>query len=178
MVGVEGTERQVAELIRLLPELKRALLAQHDQHTLRTVCESLPPRVLEAMRNGSPPTQAQVQVALELAQDGPATVGDLAHRLGVSAPAVSLQVDRMAEHGMVERLRDTDDRRVVWVRLTPAAQSIAGAFLGFWRAQLETFLAQVPEGEREAFVRNATLFARVLGPSPEVPATRPLESRP
>ena len=49
--------------------------------------------------------------------------------MGVSPSAISLLVDRMVEHGMVERTRDTEDRRVVWLRLTPAAQAIADALL-------------------------------------------------
>ena len=129
------------------------------------------------MHQGTAPTPAQVQLAIELAQEGPATVGELAQRMGVSPSAISLLVDRMVEHGMVERTRGTEDRRVVWVsitprglkvlRLTPAAQAIADALLTHWRDQVGDFLALIPEAEREPFVRNVALFARVLGPAHE-----------
>jgi DNA-binding MarR family transcriptional regulator len=162
-----STLRLVTELLKTLPELGRALHSKPDSAATRAACEGLPEHVLEKLRAGQPPTPAQVQLAVELAIDGPATVSELVHRLGVSAPAVSLLVDRMTEHGMVERTRDTADRRMVWVRLTPTAQAIADALLGVWRAQLTRFMELVPEAEREAFVRNVALFARVLGPAHE-----------
>ena len=50
---------------------------------------------------------------------------------------------------MVERRRDTEDRRVVWVQLTPAAQAIANAMLGVWRERLTGFMETLPQSERE-----------------------------
>jgi DNA-binding MarR family transcriptional regulator len=160
----------------MLPELGRVIHTKPDSAATRAVCQDLPEHVLEKLRNGQPPTPAQVQLAVELAIDGPATVSELAHRLGVSAPAVSLLVDRMTEHGMVERTRDTADRRMVWVRLTPAAQAIADALLGVWREQLIRFMELVPEAEREAFVRNVALFTRVLGPAHEPAHSNPVST--
>jgi DNA-binding MarR family transcriptional regulator len=101
-------------------------------------------------------------LAIELALVGPATTRQLASRLGVTPAAVSLLVDRMVDHGWVERERDEEDRRVVWARLTPMAQSMSEALLRVQRAQVVTFLAEVPEHEREPFVRNLAHFARVL----------------
>jgi DNA-binding MarR family transcriptional regulator len=167
--------RLVTELLKTLPDLGRALHAKPDAVATRAVCDALPDGLLDQLRHGQPPTPAQIQLAIELAQDGPATVGELAHRLGVSAPAASLLVDRMTEHGMVERRRDTEDRRVVWVQLTPAAQAIANAMLGVWRERLTGFMETLPQSERESFVRNVARFARVLGPSPETAGSRSAE---
>jgi DNA-binding MarR family transcriptional regulator len=159
--------RLVTELMKVLPDLARAMHAQKDALADPAVCQALPEEVAELMRHGPPPTPVQVQVAIELAQEGPATVGELAQRMGVSPSAISLLVDRMVEHGMVERTRGTEDRRVVWLRLTPAAQAIADALLTYWREQVGAFLARIPVAEREPFVRNVALFARVLGPAHE-----------
>ena len=159
--------RLVTELMKVLPVLARAMHAQKDSLADPAVCEALPEEVLALMHQGTPPTPAQVQLAIELAQEGQATVGELAQRMGVSPSAISLLVDRMVEHGMVERTRGTEDRRVVWLRLTPAAQAIADALLTHWRDQVGDFLALIPEAEREPFVRNVALFARVLGPAHE-----------
>lgn len=164
---VTEARRLVTELLKLLPELSRAMEAQCAVQLSQLDRHDLPPDVLRALHTGSPPTPTQMQLAIELAQEGPAAIRELAQRLGVTAPAVSLLVDRMVEHGWVERTRDTDDRRVVWVRLTPIAQSMSELFLGQQREQVAAFLRQVPESEREAFVRNAALFVRVLGPAPE-----------
>jgi DNA-binding MarR family transcriptional regulator len=157
----------VTELLKLLPVLGKTLHAPHEVQRAHAQCDGLPGQVQLMLETMPRPTQAQMQLAIELAMEGPATVGELAQRLGVTAPAVSLLVDRMAEHGLLERSRDTEDRRVVWVRLTPVAQTIADAMLGIWRGQVASFLDQVPEAEREAFVRNVALMARVLAQAGE-----------
>jgi MarR family transcriptional regulator, organic hydroperoxide resistance regulator len=165
--------RLVTELMKVLPDLARAMHAQKEAVADPGFCAALPEEVLALLRqgpmlrHGQLITPAQVQLAIELAQEGPATVGELAQRMGVSPSAISLLVDRMVEHGMVERTRGTEDRRVVWLRLTPAAQAIADALLTHWRDQVGDFLALIPEAEREPFVRNVALFARVLGPTHE-----------
>lgn len=166
-VPVTEARRLVTELLKLLPELGRAMEAQCALQLSQLDRHDLPAHVINSLHTTSRPTPTQMQLAIELAQEGPATIRELAQRLGVTAAAVSLLVDRMVEHGWVERTRDTDDRRVVWVRLTPIARSISELFLGRQREQVAGFLRQVPEAEREAFVRNAALFVRVLGPANE-----------
>jgi DNA-binding MarR family transcriptional regulator len=60
--------------------------------------------------------------------DGPVPMRHLADALVCSTPNVTGLVDRMEERGLVERSRDTDDRRVVHVRLTPAGLRTLGEF--------------------------------------------------
>jgi len=154
--------RLVTDLLKLLPEFGRMSAALCELHLAQLEREPLPEAVREHLRVDAP-TQTQVQLAIELTQEGPATIRQLAARLGVTPAAVSLLVDRMVEHGWVERERDEDDRRVVWVRLSPMAQWVSDALLKVQRDQMVAFLQHVPEGEREPFVRNLTRFVRVVG---------------
>jgi DNA-binding MarR family transcriptional regulator len=66
----------------------------------------------------------------------------LAQRLGVTAAAISLLVDRMVEHGWLERFRDEQDRRFLWVRLTEESQAMADALMSAQRAQIVKFQAE------------------------------------
>lgn len=158
----QPARRLVTDLLRLLPNLGRAMEAQCDLHLSQMSLAELPPEVKAAFRDHAKPTQTQMELAIELVQEGPATVRDLAQRLGVTAAAISLLVDRMEEHGWVERQRDSEDRRVVWVSLTALAHQIADLMLCVQRSQLTDFLRDVPEQEREPFVRNLRRFAGVL----------------
>ncbi len=45
-------------------------------------------------------------------------LNDLAARLGVSAPTASRAIDALVELGLVDRLRDPDDRRALRLGLT------------------------------------------------------------
>jgi DNA-binding MarR family transcriptional regulator len=63
------------------------------------------------------------------ARDGtPVTVGELAARLGLGAPATSALVDRLEAVGHVERTRDPTDRRRVTVVMRPQALELASAY--------------------------------------------------
>jgi DNA-binding MarR family transcriptional regulator len=53
---------------------------------------------------------------------GPMTPGQLADETQLTSGAVTFLLDRLEEAGMVTRRRDTEDRRRVWVELTPSAQ--------------------------------------------------------
>ncbi len=57
-------------------------------------------------------------------QDNP-SLGDLAESLGITGATMSGLVDRLAKRGLVERLPDTTDRRVVRVRLTKEGEELS-----------------------------------------------------
>ncbi|HLM78832.1 MAG TPA: MarR family transcriptional regulator [Rubrobacteraceae bacterium] len=61
------------------------------------------------------PGHLQVLIALGKGSHSSHSVSALACTVGVSRPAASQLVDRLAEHGMVERRHDPADRRVVLV---------------------------------------------------------------
>lgn len=48
----------------------------------------------------------------------------LARLLQISPASVVPLCDRLEEQGYVERVRDTDDRRIWWLQLTPAGASV------------------------------------------------------
>ncbi len=54
-----------------------------------------------------------------LARYGEMKVSDLSQRLGLSNSTVSGIIDRLEKQGLVERTRSTEDRRVVYVSVTP-----------------------------------------------------------
>jgi DNA-binding MarR family transcriptional regulator len=74
-----------------------------------------------AKDEGLEPQQHQMLLAIRaLEQDGGPTVGNLAHHLVIQHHSTVGLVDRLASHGLVERIRGGEDRRQVRVRLTLA----------------------------------------------------------
>lgn len=55
----------------------------------------------------------------------PVTVGELAARLGLGAPATTALVDRLETAGHVRRTRDPGDRRRVTITMEPRALTLA-----------------------------------------------------
>jgi DNA-binding MarR family transcriptional regulator len=63
-------------------------------------------------------TMPQAKTLVLLYSDGVARMGQLASSLGVTLSTVTGIIDRLVEHGMVQRLEQPQDRRLVVCRLT------------------------------------------------------------
>ena len=61
---------------------------------------------------------------------GPRRMGEVASHLGTSLPSATSMIDRLAAKGLVERMSDPEDRRLVLCRLTPMGEREVEAF---WR---------------------------------------------
>ncbi len=74
---------------------------------------------------GLEPQQHQLLLAAMGLPDGvEPTIGTLAERLQIQHHSAVELVDRLAERGLVERVRSDEDRRRVHVRLTPAGAAV------------------------------------------------------
>jgi DNA-binding MarR family transcriptional regulator len=73
-----------------------------------------------AKAEGLEPQQHQMLLAIRALKEPPSTptVGQLAEHLFIRHHSAVGMIDRLAERGLVERLRGEDDRRQVRVRLT------------------------------------------------------------
>ncbi|GIW11398.1 MAG: MarR family transcriptional regulator [Chloroflexi bacterium] len=140
-----GTDEQASDLLLLLPELARRLRPR-------------PPRDSPA----SSLSLAQIKAMTHLAQHGEEKMSELARGLDISLPAATDLVDRLAAGGHVERVRDERDRRIVLVRLSPAAQARIAPILARRRRAVEETLRALDERERAAFIKGLHLLAQHL----------------
>jgi DNA-binding MarR family transcriptional regulator len=63
-----------------------------------------------------------------LDREGRLSAGQLATQTGLTSGAITTAIDRLEKAGHVRRVRDTDDRRRIYVELTDEARRIAGHF--------------------------------------------------
>ena len=85
---------------------------------------------------------AQCQAMATLAENGEMTMGALAKALGVTMGATTNLMDKLVNAALVSRERDTSDRRVVKVKLTPAGTETLQRDM----ANLSDFWSKVFEG--------------------------------
>lgn len=64
-------------------------------------------------------TTAQWSPLMRLKKDGPSTVAELARCQAMDAGAMTRLLDRLEKKGLCKRTRSVEDRRVVYVDLTP-----------------------------------------------------------
>jgi DNA-binding MarR family transcriptional regulator len=147
-------ERLVDETLMLLPTL------------MRLVERPSPVEMGEISRRGVA-TDVQVspghiQVLIALTR-GPRSVGQLAEELRVSPPAATQLVDRLAEHGMVNRHSDPEDRRVVLVDYVAGMREVARRIVENRRCPLRDAISMMTDSEALAFVKGLRLLAQSFG---------------
>lgn len=101
-----------------------------------------------------------LQVLLRLQLGGPLPVSRVAEWLGVSAAGATGMVGRMEERGLVERVRDEHDRRVVLVRLAPGGRKVLDEIGSRGRASLERVLLRLERIDLEQLRNGLVAFER------------------
>ena len=146
--------RLVNEILMLLPTL------------MRFVERPSPVELGEISHHGIPMnvqvSPGHIQVLLALTR-GPRSVGQLAQELEVSPPAATQLVDRLAEHGMVERHNDMADRRVVLVDYVPGGHEGAQRNMEGGRDPLGRGMRGVADEEGPVLVKGLKLLAARFG---------------
>jgi DNA-binding MarR family transcriptional regulator len=69
-------------------------------------------------------SMAQFGTLMRLHHDDHCGVGEIASQMGVSNAAASQLVDKLVQHGLVERTEDPDDRRAKRLSLTPKGRQV------------------------------------------------------
>lgn len=87
----------------------------------------LAPKVMSGVKGGFLPkeevTAQQMITILTLSEIKRAKITTISRRMGVSPPTITGIIDRLQKGGYVQRIRDSRDRRVVFVSLTAKGES-------------------------------------------------------
>jgi DNA-binding MarR family transcriptional regulator len=95
---------------------------------------------------------------------GPRTIGALASIEGVTPPTMTRLVAAMVADGLVERLEDPADRRVVRVQASPAGRSLLLAGRDRRVATLSAMVKPLSPKERRRLDAAAAAIERMLAP--------------
>jgi len=104
----------------------------------------------------------QILVLYALLERGTSTIGDLSRHLKISQGVISRTVDRLVEKGMVERERDSGDRRVVKVALSGDGSSHATRMITYHAEKFGDQFGRVSAKDRDAFLEMLQQIDRAL----------------
>lgn len=104
-------------------------------------------------------SKLSLHVLMLLDHRGPLPMSRLAALVDVSVSNMTGIVDRLEEHGMVERVRDDRDRRLVLVRTTPQGTNRCEEVEGLRREHLRQLLRTLDGRERAEVLRAARVLA-------------------
>ena len=105
---------------------------------------------------------AQLKALSAFHEDRPYTMSELSRNALVKMPSMTEMVDRLETAGILERVRDDRDRRVVHVRLTEKGKELHYGFLERRRAELDDVFKDLDASDRGELVRALATVSRIL----------------
>ncbi|HEY4277591.1 MAG TPA: MarR family transcriptional regulator [Conexibacter sp.] len=105
---------------------------------------------------------SQVRALFVLEREERATAGQLAKAAELTPGTVTALLDQLEREGMVERTRSTDDRRLVFVSLTPAGQAELAQKRARWTSMWEDAMGDVSDAELKTTRDVMRRMVRVL----------------
>jgi DNA-binding MarR family transcriptional regulator len=98
-------------------------------------------------------------IALQwLNEEGDMTIGELSNKMYLACSTTTDLIDRMEANDLVERVRDTSDRRVVRIHLKEKGKKIIDEVLEARRKYLADVLAQFSERDIEDLARTLQIL--------------------
>ena len=94
----------------------------------------------------------------KLADAGPQYLAALAHAFGLDPSTITRHVRTLEEAGLVQRMKDPDDQRMVVLDLTFSGRAVLEQARRHRQSKLERMLADWPEADRHDFGRLINQF--------------------
>jgi MarR family transcriptional regulator, organic hydroperoxide resistance regulator len=107
-------------------------------------------------------THSQLRALIVLEKSVEVTAGELAKSADLNPASVTAMLDQLEANGIVERRRDSQDRRVCLVSLTDRGRSIVEHKRAHWQALWDEQLGDLSEQELMAAVRVMRTMTRML----------------
>jgi DNA-binding MarR family transcriptional regulator len=96
--------------------------------------------------------------AIRVLAEASLPAGKLAHRLAMSPTSLTRMLDRLEARGLIERLKDEDDRRKVTIRLLPAGSNLLDGISVLDGTAMHEAVNAMSTDDREKLLESATLL--------------------
>lgn len=123
------------------------------EELLRTVGTILKKRGRDILSNFEI-TPPQFDALLVLREYGELTMGELCNKMFLACSTATDLIDRMERNGLIERVRDTADRRVIRLKVLPKGSSVIDEVLEARRGYLATVLSEIDVADKERLIQS------------------------
>ncbi len=107
-------------------------------------------------------TIAQAEILEYLCENKKARMSDIAKEAGVKLPTMTELVDKLVRQGLLQRQRQDDDRRTVWVTIDPRIEKFAVDMKKKHERYIENIMSVLTKKEkRQAIKIIAKLINRI-----------------
>lgn len=105
---------------------------------------------------------SHIQILIMLSQ-GAMSIGQISDRLGIAKPNITPLVDSLRDEGLVERVRNEQDRRIVNVNLLPAGETRLAAIREDIAKQVTEWRCSLSRSEVKELNNALGSIVRILG---------------
>ncbi|HWH68185.1 MAG TPA: MarR family transcriptional regulator [Candidatus Sulfotelmatobacter sp.] len=99
-------------------------------------------------------TPPQLDALLVLREFGELTMGELCQKMFLACSTATDLIDRMERNGLIERVRDTADRRVIRLKVLPKGVDVHEEVLEARRTYLASILAEIDVADKERLIQS------------------------
>lgn len=99
-------------------------------------------------------TPPQLDALLVLREFGELTMGELCGKMYLACSTATDLIDRMERNQLIERVRDTNDRRVIRLRVLAKGASVIDEVLEARRGYLATTLSAIDVADKERLIQS------------------------
>jgi len=99
-------------------------------------------------------TPPQLDALLVLREFGELTMGELCGRMFLACSTATDLIDRMERNGLIERVRDTNDRRVIRLKVLDKGSVVIDEVLEARRVYLSAILTEVDVPDKERLIQS------------------------
>ncbi len=149
MAGSEKQVQAAANRVREVVYLIRKLMQAGERYT----------KALNKKFNVSAP---QVATLLALFDEGPLPPSLIARHIMVNASTVTGIIDRLEQKGLVVRLRNSPDRRIVTVELTESGRSLAENAPPPIQQKMVEGLSRLGDKDMDSIVQSLTRLTEMV----------------
>jgi MarR family transcriptional regulator, organic hydroperoxide resistance regulator len=110
-------------------------------------------------------TAAQAYTLLAIPSDSSLSMNDLSATMGLASSTMTRTVDQLVLKGLVERLPDHTDRRVIRIQLATSGRETQRAIEAALKAFFEQALAEIPTGERDRVLHSLEQIRQAIANS-------------
>lgn len=105
---------------------------------------------------------SQLKAMTAFHEDRHYSMGELCKIANVKMPSMTEVVDKLVEEGFVERIRDTDDRRVVNVQLTDSGKMAHGVILQAREQELMNIFGCLDVKQRTRLLKSLRVVKSIM----------------
>lgn len=107
-------------------------------------------------------TAAQLNCLLALHENGPLPPSQISKMVMVKSSTITGIIDRLEQKGLLRRLRNSPDRRVITIQLTASGEKLADNAPPPIQQKILDGLAKLSKGDIERIVNSLRMITRML----------------